>query len=180
MSLNKKGAMELSISTIVIVVIGITLLVLGLVFVRGIFDRLGGLGTGAFEKAEQELSQIQSGDTKINFPRNIEVQKGDASSQTIRVCNVDGTLQANSQLKLQANNFYNGLRMQIGSNVLSGSKSVNINLGTIEYQKCRPLPVQIIAEPNVAVSATQFPYLTITVQKGNDVYESIGTNIKVT
>ena len=62
-SMNKKGAMELSINTIVIVVIGITLLVLGLVFVRGIFDKLGDLGGGAFQKAEQELKQIQSGDT---------------------------------------------------------------------------------------------------------------------
>lgn len=73
--MGKKGAIELSMNTIVVVVIGITLLVLGLVFVRGIFQRLGIIGTKAFEAGEQELKLIQAGESKINFLASAEVKK---------------------------------------------------------------------------------------------------------
>ena len=37
---GKKGALELSVNTIVVIVIGVTLLILGLVFVRNIFTKI--------------------------------------------------------------------------------------------------------------------------------------------
>ncbi len=77
MNSRKKGALELSMNTIVIVVIGITLLVLGLAFVSGIFERLTGLSDTTFEEANSRLSQLSDRyDSFINLaPSNIDVQK---------------------------------------------------------------------------------------------------------
>jgi len=178
--MNKKGAMELSINTIVIVVIGITLLVLGLVFVRGIFTKLGGLGGGAFQKAEQELKQIQSGDTKINFPATIEVKKGGASTQDLRICNTDGTLQASSSLKLEPLQFYTGLEVTVAGKTVKGTTTQTLSLGEVTYQNCKPFPVLVTAAPDVVVDPNLHPFLTVTVEKGTSVYDSIGTIIAVT
>jgi hypothetical protein len=59
---SKKGAIELSMTTIIVIVIGITLLTLGLTWVRGIFDDLEGVTTDAFDEAQGaigDLSQVE-------------------------------------------------------------------------------------------------------------------------
>jgi hypothetical protein len=181
---SRKGAMELSMNTIVVVVIGITLLVLGLVFVRGIFTRLGGLGGSAFQKAEQELQQIQSGETKINFPQNVEVKKGGSAVEEIRVCNTDGTLEASSELKFVANDaFPAGLTITTGGTTVSSTaKSPKpIQLGTIDYQSCKVLPTLIKATATVKVDPNvEPPFLTLTVTKGGKDYYSMGATIEIT
>ena len=177
--ISKKGAMELSINTIVVVVIGITLLVLGLVFVREIFTKLGDLSGGAFQKAEQELKQIQSGDTKINFPATIEIKKGKASTQDLLICNTDGTLQPGSLVKLEPLDFYTGLRVKLGGKVIQGTTAQTFVLGTVDYQSCRPFPVLVTAIPNIIVDPATTPFLTISVEKGSSVYASIGTIITI-
>ena len=183
--MSKKGAMELSMNTIVIVVIGITLLVLGLVFVRGIFTKLGGLGTEAFQQAEQELKQIQAGDTKINFPASIDVKKGKSSSPTLRICNIDGTLNGGS-LELEQSGFYTGLTITVkGQPITSTTTSpVTIDLDEVTYQTCLPLPVLVTAQPTTVVNPNEQPFLTLTVKTRIEgrttVYDSIGTIITVT
>lgn len=179
---SRKGAMELSMNTIVVVVIGITLLVLGLVFVRGIFTRLGGLGGSAFQKAEQELQQIQSGETKINFPQNVEVKKGGSAVEEIRVCNTDGTLEASSDLKIEPNEaFPVGLTITAAGKTISKGKSQTIQLGTIDYQSCKVLPTLIKATSTVKVDPNaEPPFLTLTVTKNNKDYYSMGSIIAIT
>ena len=181
---SRKGAMELSMNTIVVVVIGITLLVLGLVFVRGIFTRLGGLGGSAFQKAETELQQIQSGETKINFPQNIEVKKGGSAVETIRICNTDGTLEANSKLKLETNKAFptTGLTITAGGVTIPGKANDNeIELGAIDYQSCKVIPTLIKATATVKVDPNaEPPFLTLTVTKNNKDYYSMGSIIAIT
>lgn len=178
--MSKKGALELSVNTIVIVVIGITLLVLGLVFVRSIFTKLGGLGTEAFQQAEQELKQIQAGDTKINFPATIEVKKGKSSNPVLRICNIDGTL-SSPKLELQQSDFYTGLSAKIkGTTIASTTPTQSITLDSIEDQNCLPIPVLITAQPNTIVDLDKQPFLTITVKSDTSVYDSIGTIITIT
>ncbi len=55
---NKRGAIELSITTIVIVVIGVTLLVLGLVFVRGVFSDLEEYRGSISQSVNNELNTL--------------------------------------------------------------------------------------------------------------------------
>lgn len=184
--MSKKGALELSVNTIVIVVIGITLLVLGLVFVRSIFTKLGGLGTEAFQQAEQELKQIQAGDTKINFPASIDVKKGKSSNPTLRICNTDGTL-LNAKIELKVSEFptnpLEALSVRVGDDIIKADGSITIpnsKIGNIEYQTCRPLPVLVNSNPSTLLDPGTQPYLTITVYSGTTVYDSIGTIINIT
>jgi len=180
---SRKGAMELSMNTIVVVVIGITLLVLGLVFVRGIFTRLGGLGGSAFQKAETELQQIQSGETKINFPQNVEVKKGKSTVETIRVCNTDGTLDAGSSIKIIPSDFPTGLTLTFAvgdkSYTVQGSTPKDATIGTVSYQQCLPIPTLVKTIPTVVVDPTKQPFVTITVAKGTSTYHSMGSTIEI-
>lgn len=178
--MSKKGALELSVNTIVIVVIGITLLVLGLVFVRGIFERLGGLGGSAFQKAEQELQQMQSGDTKINFPSTIEVKKGKSIVEELRVCNTDGAMAGGSKLYIMLDDAYTGLSVScLGTGI--GTSYVNLGTLSIDAQECLPFPILIESTPSTAIETTKQPFLTIVVGTSttSGIYHRMGTVIDV-
>ncbi len=59
--MNKKAAVELSMTTIIIIVIGITILSLGLVWIRSVFSDVGELTSGAFEQGETQIAEIFGG-----------------------------------------------------------------------------------------------------------------------
>jgi len=194
--MSKKGAMELSVNTIVIVVIGITLLVLGLVFVRDIFDKLSGLGSGAFEEAEKELSQIQTGDAKINFPTAISVKKGKSKTTTLKICNTDGTYKVyapsnkDAKIVITPSGFFEGLTVTIkGKTVDYNTVSETIGgtaappaqqLPGIKDKTCLPVPVLIYAKPTTTVNLAQQPYFVIDIKDEDDVsYDKIGVTISV-
>ncbi|MBT4630627.1 hypothetical protein HOC06_00165, partial [Candidatus Woesearchaeota archaeon] len=61
---NKKGAIEMSMTTIIVVVIGITLLSLGLVWVKTIFDNLQGTTVDAFDQVDAAIGELGT----INSP----------------------------------------------------------------------------------------------------------------
>src|SRR3989344_2476776 len=88
--INERGALELSINTIVIVVIGITLLTLGLVFVRGIFGKLNELSDETFGTAQAQIGRLGQGDASLIAPSVITVKQ----EQNIIVGN-DGTIGSN-------------------------------------------------------------------------------------
>src|SRR3989344_1937620 len=85
--INKRGALELSINTIVIVVIGITLLTLGLVFVRGIFGKLNDLSDKTFGTAEAQIGRLGQGDARLVTPSVVTVKQGQTIKQNIIVGN---------------------------------------------------------------------------------------------
>ena len=89
---DKRGAIELSITTIVVVVIGITILTLALIWVGGIFDKLGGTTQGAFEKVDTEIEAILGGSTGdfISLsPSQITLKKGKTARAKIILANID-------------------------------------------------------------------------------------------
>ncbi|MBI4158819.1 hypothetical protein HY500_01010 [Candidatus Woesearchaeota archaeon] len=102
---QKKGALELSMNTIVIVVIGVTLLVLGLAFVSGIFEKLNILGDESFDEARQRLDQL--GGNYENFitlaPANTNIEKGDTKSKGVKVVisNLGGTSLGSLNIQLK-------------------------------------------------------------------------------
>src|SRR3989344_2269144 len=49
--MTKKGAIELSMTTIIVIVLGVTLLILGFAFIKGIFGKLEGISSTTFDKA---------------------------------------------------------------------------------------------------------------------------------
>ncbi len=62
---NKRGSLELSMSTIVIVIIAIVLLSLGIVFVRSMMGRISGTSETAFEEADRAIKDLMGGDEKF-------------------------------------------------------------------------------------------------------------------
>ena len=76
--MKKKGAVELSITTIVVIIIGLAILGYGLVWVKDIFDKTGDLSEKAFEQAAEELEKRMGGGTGFNLQgTDFEVKRGD-------------------------------------------------------------------------------------------------------
>ena len=57
---DKKGAIELSMTTIIVVVIGITMLTLGLAWIKDTFSNIDELGQGAFDSADALLQDTMA------------------------------------------------------------------------------------------------------------------------
>lgn len=82
---SKKGALELSMSTIIIVVIGVTLLILGLTFVKGIFGKISGISEETFDKARELLVGLEDVNELLTIsPSQTEIeQDGDDAIKVI-------------------------------------------------------------------------------------------------
>ena len=88
---GKRGAIELSMTTIIVIIIGITLLSLALVWVKGTFSRVSTLSNAAFEQADGEISNIFGEADKPVFisPPSIELSQGDARRVDFTVTNFE-------------------------------------------------------------------------------------------
>ena len=90
MKVNKKGALELSINTIIIIVLGVTLLSLGLIFVNRVFGNVEELGGSAFERAQSELEKISGNvDEYLTVvPSKVKVEQGSSTGVYLLVTNL--------------------------------------------------------------------------------------------
>ena len=90
--MNKKGALELSMNTIIIIVIGVVLLSLGLMFVRGLFGQVESLSKSAFETADAEISIISNINQPLTLvPGELEVKRGSAEVVDVIIANLGET-----------------------------------------------------------------------------------------
>ena len=91
--LNKKASLEISIQAIVIVVLAMTLLGLGLGFIRGLFKNLSSTTEDVTEQVRQRiLDDLITGDKKISFPKtDINIDKGGSTVLTVGVRNKKDT-----------------------------------------------------------------------------------------
>jgi hypothetical protein len=90
--MNKKGAIELSMTTIIIIVIGITILVLGLAWVRSTLGGVTELTEQALIGGEEQITEmLGSSKEPLNlFATNLEIEQGDATSIGVVVFNDQG------------------------------------------------------------------------------------------
>ena len=88
-SLGKKGAIELSMNTIIIVVIGITVLTLGLRWIYGVFTNLEDKSNQIDEMTQAQLNDIFGrGGEIIKLPAPIiNVQKGETTEAQVLIRN---------------------------------------------------------------------------------------------
>ena len=86
---NKKSSLELSIRTIVIVVLAMTLLGLGLGFIRSMFINLGETSFAVQDQIKQQiLEDLRTGDKKLSFPTSeIKIGKQDSKILAIGIKN---------------------------------------------------------------------------------------------
>ena len=89
MLFNKKGSLEISIQAIVIVVLAMTLLGLGLGFIKGMFKNITSTTEDVSEQVRQKvLDDLIQTDKKVSFPKTeIEIDKGSATVLTVGIRN---------------------------------------------------------------------------------------------
>ena len=89
MQLSKRASLEISIQAIVIVVLAMTLLGLGLGFIRGMFSKISGTTDDVTEQVRQKiLDDLITGDKKVSFPKTqIEIDKGGSTILTVGIRN---------------------------------------------------------------------------------------------
>ena len=89
MLFNKRGSLEISIQAIVIVVLAMTLLGLGLGFIRGMFKNITSTTETVTEQVKQKiLDDLITSDKKVTFPKTtMTIDKGGSDILTIGVRN---------------------------------------------------------------------------------------------
>ena len=89
MIFNKRASLEISIQAIVIVVLAMTLLGLGLTFIRKQFGGLGSIQEEISEQVKQKvLDDLIENDKKLSFSRTeLELSKGKSEILTIGIRN---------------------------------------------------------------------------------------------
>ena len=88
--MKKRGALELSVNTIVVIVIGVTILILGLSFTEGLFSKINPFTQKTLEKVEGELDNIGSVDSLLTIsPRTVQVELGKTSRVDITIANIE-------------------------------------------------------------------------------------------
>lgn len=99
---SKKGAIELGMNTIIIVVIGITLLSLSLVWIRGMMTKLGSTTDTAFGQTDTAISDIYQGSTDAIsiVPVSIDIKKDGSDDAKIAVKNFGDTDYKNMQFTI--------------------------------------------------------------------------------
>ncbi len=96
----KKGSLNISIEAIVIIVIAMTILGLGLVFVRKQFTDFGATTSEVQEQVrEQTTSILRSTGEKVSFPRQIQFSRNEQKVITLGVQNT-GSATLNIRVKL--------------------------------------------------------------------------------
>lgn len=93
MRFNKKASLEISIQAIVIVVLAMTLLGLGLGFIRNMFKDISGTSTKVQEQVRQRiLDDLITGDKKVSFPvTDISIDKGGSEILSVGIRNKKDT-----------------------------------------------------------------------------------------
>ena len=76
--MHKKGSLEISIQAIVIVVLAMTLLGLGLGFIKGMFSDISGLSRATFDKIQDQLQRdLTNSNEKLIFSQTkINIERG--------------------------------------------------------------------------------------------------------
>ncbi len=103
-SSSKKGAIELSMTTIIVIIIGVTLLSLGLFWVRGIFRDITSISDLGFEVAEKEIGNLLLDiDSYLTVsPDNVNVEQGRYKKVTVIIANL-GTDDLSVKAKIKSN-----------------------------------------------------------------------------
>jgi hypothetical protein len=88
---NNKGAIELSIGTIVIIVLAMSMLILGLVLVKNIFGGATQIADMTNDQLRDQVSKLFSGDKKlVVYPdsRHIKLKQGDTEGFGLGIKNL--------------------------------------------------------------------------------------------
>ena len=88
MRTQRKASLNLSIEAIIIIVLAMTLLGLGLAFIRSQLGKIQTTGTEVQEQVrEQIVGQLRASGEKVSFPRSLQFSRGEQKVVTLGVQN---------------------------------------------------------------------------------------------
>jgi len=88
-SMKNRGALELSVNTIVIVVLGITILIVGLAFIDTIREKLFGAADTAFERIGGQLEELNAQKLLTLTPDSASVEAGNSEKIDVIIANLE-------------------------------------------------------------------------------------------
>lgn len=159
---HKKGAIELSMTTIVVIIIAIVLLSLGLVFVRGIFGKLNDLTKISFEEADRTVRE-QMVSSNLNFfilGANTEMQVRSTQTMYVGVRNAEGVTQ----------NFKLSVESADGKSNPTWVEPPVIAV-PVRAGETKTIPI-VVNMPGEAVAGQTYLYLIKAIKADNSVYDS--------
>ena len=141
---NKKASLEISIQAIVIVVLAMTLLGLGLGFIRKQFATLGDTASQVQEQIKQQiLDDLRSSDKKLSFPANeVVIQKKDSKVLALGIKNTK-SLASKYSIVIKTINTNDGLRSDPTED--DGVFIYNKGLQPLGVNDARVIPVKYTA-----------------------------------
>ncbi len=182
--MRKKGAMELSMNTIVVVVIGVTLLVLGLVFVRGLFGRITETTAKTFAGADTILEEMTGTEQRLNVQTGITLKRGQTEKIPVKLCNIEG--QGDSlKLRVTATRLTgSGVTLFLpevpGLTEINSDGQMDANsVQDLEPGGCVTYQMFVTADPNAPVTVGAGPILAFKAMVGTSEYGSTGSVIAV-
>ena len=147
-SFQKKGAIELSITTIIVIILGVTLLSLGLIWIRSTFRNIGDISESAFQKADGAISDILENvdETIVVSPPSIKLEQNAVETVQFIVTNREETPQnvkatVQSSDKFVQCSFADTLKTTSKEYKLESGKQVKIKV--IVQEKGGPLGLKV-------------------------------------
>ena len=123
---NKKGALELSVNTIIIIVIGVTLLVLGLQFVRKSIGQSIDLSDKAFQDANKQLDALGSDLSEFVTiaPETVRLNAGEIRGFVVLIKNVEQKTYSGITANVKTSD--DGISHKVKCEFLDGKATKNI------------------------------------------------------
>ena len=86
--MDKKGAIEFSMTTIMVIIIGVAVLALGIAWVRGAFTNISDITEDAFESAKEQLRAELTSQSPMGIsPSTISLKPGESTTIAVGFLN---------------------------------------------------------------------------------------------
>lgn len=158
-------------TTIIVIVIGITLLSLGLVFVRNIFTQAKTLTDDAFSNAKEEIT-LEKRDPKLTVPAEISLKRGETKAMKMYLNNDGSTAETSFTIIIDEEKSTNLVQVKMLGTEIGGTKNIEIPEGEereirVAIQASNSAPIGSSYTYNILVNNGQYDEkgFVITIEK---------------
>ena len=135
---DKKGAIELSMTTIIVIIIGLVLLSLGLSWVRGVFTKITDLSEQAFALSDQEIMNMFSESSTLLkvLPDSVDLKKGKTATVGVIVTNLESD---RISFKVKTESINKGIKCLVSDTLKTESNQYMLTSGSIKKLKLKAI-----------------------------------------
>lgn len=153
--MGKKGAIEFSMTTIMVIIVGVVVLSLGIAWVMGAFEKIGDITDVAFESAKEQLgAKLTAQDPMGVSPSTVTLRPGDSTTVAVGYLNAGTEPERDVQLNTPTSEIGTFVVDGSGKNIAAGETftwKVVINAGDIVDQRVVPIKLSNGRETQLVV-----------------------------